>query len=170
MANVETNPRIRTVGEAFDFVRIPGLMDDLVDIVGSAFRKHSIELFSREGASGGPRWAPLSEKYRKRKKRVRPGRKILVFDGTLRSSLSNASAEGNITDWYRGSKGVFLRFGSSNPVGAYHAPGQYHNPNLPIRDPIQRTDGQIAQYRKLIGQVMTPYVVRAIRDRAALGA
>lgn len=44
--------------------------------------------FDKQGAYYGALWSPLSPKYGAWKARVRPGKPILEFDGTLRESLT----------------------------------------------------------------------------------
>lgn len=45
--------------------------------------------FETEGEFAGSRWAPLSPAYAAWKSKVRPGKSLLVFDGTMRRAASN---------------------------------------------------------------------------------
>lgn len=44
--------------------------------------------FDKQGAYYGSSWSPLTPKYARWKAKVRPGKKILEFDGLLRESLT----------------------------------------------------------------------------------
>jgi phage gpG-like protein len=129
-------------------------MQVLLTRTDSKFRSDMQEQFKTEGASGGSKWPPLSEKYRKRKQRKRPGRKILVWDGTLRDSLTTTQGD-HVRRWFRVAKGYFIRLGTQNSLAAYHGPGTYHNDRLPVRDPMQMTDVQQGGLINIIREYLT---------------
>lgn len=52
-------------------------------------RKIFLAQFGGEGVGKSGKWQKLSKKYKKFKSRARPGRKILVFDGTLRGAMTD---------------------------------------------------------------------------------
>lgn len=62
---------------------------------GEVFRERTDRQFRSEGALLGG-WAALVPWYEAYKERVRPGRRILVFDGDLRRSMVEPGAEHNI--------------------------------------------------------------------------
>lgn len=89
--------------------------------------EHAGAFHAQKQAGTSDKWAPLSDKYRAYKDRVRPGRKILVFDGDLRDSLTKAD---------RGVRVVepgFMVFGSDIDYAKYHMTG---TPNMPARPPL----------------------------------
>ena len=79
---VETNPRIRTLGEMFKLDQKD--MDAILLVVDSRFRKNERTLFATEGSSGGEKWPPLK---RKRSPKRFAGKKIMQRTGRLRRSL-----------------------------------------------------------------------------------
>lgn len=79
--------------------------------------------FNAEGKHYGPGWASLSPGYQRWKAKRRPGRKILVFDGTLKAAAAPSSARGfNI---YRVSnKGMEVGVSDAmTPHAKYHQDG-----------------------------------------------
>lgn len=88
--------------------------------------------FQTEGRHYGPGWASLSPGYRAWKMKRRPGRKILVFDGDLRSAAAPATARGfdiyKVTD-RRMEVGVS---DAMTPHAKYHQNGTKHMPARPV--------------------------------------
>jgi len=70
-----------------------GLDSDIQDFrpyfreLGKELRVYFIRQFAREGVGRAGTWKPLTKRYLDRKMVERPGRKILVYDGTLRRAL-----------------------------------------------------------------------------------
>jgi len=119
------------------------IWDDIYD----DFRKGGEKLFGSEGkggSRGNAKWRKLSTPYAAYKARVRPGRKILVFDGNLKSSLTQKGASGAI---YQKSK-LSLTMGSSIPYALYHQTGTRRG--LPKRPPIDLSNAQKNRWLKLI--------------------
>jgi phage gpG-like protein len=80
--------------------------------------------FKEEGTVETGKWAPLSKDYGRWKARVRPGRKLLVFDGDLKRSMTVPG------------KGIYIvrstsmTVGTSVPYAIYHQKG---TPTMPAR-------------------------------------
>lgn len=161
-ASVFVNPRIKTLGQA---VRTDAQFMSQVRVrVDEEFRANEKRLFSSEGNSGGPRWAPLSPEYAKRKAGLRrrdlrqsrlqrglgfrrritiAGRTILVLGGSMRDSFTQPSSRNHISRVV----GRTIELGSSDPLAHYHFAGEGR---LPRRDPIQHTDEQKRGYLKTV--------------------
>ena len=90
------------------------------------------KFFNRQfaGQGVGPRgghWQQLSTKYAERKRRLRPGRKVLQFDGTLRRALVRKSGPNALRIITRDQ----FAFGTTGvPYASYH---QYGTSKLPRR-------------------------------------
>jgi phage gpG-like protein len=80
--------------------------------------------FREEGSVETGKWSPLSPLYGRWKARVRPGRKLLVFDGDLKRSMTVPG------------KGIYIvrsnsmTVGTSVPYAIYHQKG---TPTMPAR-------------------------------------
>lgn len=168
MAIVRLNPRITTSHQAMDLRFNHAATDAVVKAINGAFRRHSAALFKTEGADGGTRWPALSAAYKKRKAKLRPGRKILVFDGELRRAMTMVNHPETIATWYPGPKGIVVKLGTQNAKAAWHGDTTQHNPVLPVRSVVQRSDSQVAEYRRLAVEAMRPHLIRALRDRMAV--
>lgn len=89
------------------------------------------EHFDSEGGGGrAGAWAPLSPAYARWKAGRYPGRPILVAEGTLRSSLVDEGATGQIVRAAADS----LVFGTSDPTAIYHQMGTSRMPKRPPLD------------------------------------
>lgn len=87
-------------------------------------------VFSNEGTAETGKWSPLSPRYGAWKARVRPGRKILVFDGDLREAFT--SMEHGVTEiWNKG-----MVVGAYDPIAGYH---QHGTPIMPARPILGRS-------------------------------
>lgn len=111
------------------------VLDRFRDNVGDAqpafeaMAKYQVEVvnkrqFNQQGTPETGSWAPLSPPYARWKARVRPGRKILVFDGDLKKSMTVAG-EGifEVTDF-----GFVV--GTALDYATYHQNG---TPSMPAR-------------------------------------
>lgn len=133
--------------------------------VAKLFWKHEKQLFGTEGrgrsSSPWPRWAPLSERYKLRKQRVRPGRPILVFDGALRRAATGG--QGSVEKIGKRAMLVGIRPGTE--VARYamaHATG-VPSRNLPQRPPV-RFDGNVQKpntFGKAVQQIFQSHLVLA---------
>jgi phage gpG-like protein len=154
------NPRVRDLESLF---RLDGGdMQRITERVDTTFRKQSSQVFATEGSAGGERWEPLSPGYAKSKQKKFPGRKILQRKGKLRRSLVNKGAD-HVAFGYTEPQPT-VEVGTADPVAAYHAPGRFHNPNLPVRDPIQRTPAQrIEMSERMKDYIVTVKLPRLLR-------
>ena len=150
---------------------------DVVDDWRPAFRdieklfyRHERELFATSGRGKSsqrwPKWEKLSKRYGAYKKRVRPGRPILTFDGALRRAASGGS--GSIRRVRRDSLLLGIQPGTDLAVIARaHATG-VRGPSggwrLPPRPPI-RFDGDVTKRGTSFGwavmQIMQSHMVLA---------
>lgn len=161
---VRVSDRVRNLSTLFDFT--PREASAALESFDAVVRKYETELFASEGITGGTYWAPLSEAYAKRKKKRRPGRKILVYDGDLRRSLTNLNNPEHVATYAKQPNGNWiLRSGATNQVGRYHLEG---SPTLPVRKPMSFTAGQIENMRRVIASRLLPFVKQ--RFRALAGA
>jgi hypothetical protein len=150
---------------------------DTIDDWRPAFREieklfyaHERNLFRTIGKGRSrdqwPQWEALSDRgprggYKAYKKRVRPGRPILVFDGTLRRAATGGSGaiKGRITK-----TSMLVGINPNSPagvVGRAHATG---NParNLPARPPIRfdpDTQRRGVSFGYAVSQIVQSYLV-----------
>jgi len=143
------NPRLRNLDEVLmpqkeTIERAVRVADRL------AFVPSRKSVFATEGAVSGNKWKPLSDRYAKWKKKVRPDKKILVFDGGLKSSLTQAGSDEHVAVSYRTGRDWVMKWGTSNRLAAYHGNTSLHNPRLPVRDPMTFSE---QQENKMVGAV-----------------
>lgn len=164
-ARIEVNPRLRELPQVAKLDM--GDMKRLADAIDSRFVTNERALFASEGASGGERWAPLSPDYAEAKRRRFPGRKILARTGRLRRSLTQKGDPEHVAV-YRLAPRPVVEVGTEVEVGAYHAPGPLHNPNLPVRDPLQHTPQQERDYFEVVRDYLVNVkLARVVRVLAA---
>lgn len=162
--SVQMNPRIKQLPEIF-MASFLQAMPRATESADAIFREHQVQQFATEGTSGGAKWQSLSAPYEKRKRKFRPGRKILVWDGPLRESLVNRNPE-HISGWYKDAGGKFwITLGSKNRVGPYHEAG---GGRLPRRSMLQMTRPQENRLLTVISRTLAPFAARAIRDSVVL--
>ena len=102
---------------------------------------------------GSGQYPPLSERYKKRKSRIRPAASILVFDGDLRDSIV-----GNTEDSILKITNKTAIVGTSVPYAKFHDKGfsgtvkrknsKSYNLNLPQRKPLFLTSKMVEQILK----------------------
>lgn len=149
------NPRIKTLDEA---MRLDAQdMRNFEATFDTEFRDQMKSAFSTEGKTGAFGWPPLSPDYAAYKAKKRPGRKMLVFDGNLRRSLTTRNAE-HIAEGQMpvGKRPAVVSLGTRNPLAAYHGISPYRNKNLPVRDALETatTQASLAKYTKLARLVL----------------
>jgi len=146
------NPRLKSLDEAMR-LQVPELKT-MTGQVDYRFRENEKALFRSQGASGGNPWPPLSEKYRKWKKKAFPGRKIMALTGKTRKSLTTKGA-GHIARGIGSGSRVRIVVGTSHRTPAYHIDDSpLKNPNVPERDTLQTTETQYKQYRNIIHEYL----------------
>lgn len=107
-----------------------------LNVIGIGYRKEVGAIFGKKQARGeGDKWAPLSDNpegngYASFKARKYPGAPLLVRTGTLRSSMTEEGASGNITLISKAS----ATFGTSISYGIYHDSDEPRKSNLPRRN------------------------------------
>ncbi len=103
----------------------------VLNVIGVGYRKEVALIFShQQERNEGLKWAPLSEQYAQWKEKHFPGQPILVRTGTLRSSMTELGAEGNITIISK----TGAVFGSSISYGIYHDADGPRSGRLPRRN------------------------------------
>ncbi len=181
------DPRIRTMASALQMS--DAMLAACQREVGNKFRSNMRRLFQTQGASAQSRWAPWSEAYERRRRRLhgeivelrkrekaaglrRPTRgvnapqlKILWLTGDLRASLTDPKNALHIDERIRVSadRGT-LRFGTKDPKAAWHGPGPDHNPILPVRDPIAHDEGQLHEYYTITAKTLWPFLATVLRN------
>lgn len=101
--------------------------------------------FTTQGGSAGSVWAPLSPRYREWKKKARPGRRILVFDGDMRDRYTMPSNANHIREFVRP---FTYRFGVASEKAWRHETGTgVGKQRLPRRSVLHKTSDDIRQFR-----------------------
>ncbi len=159
---VSVNPRVQSLSDLATLSTQD--MATLTTRMDSTFRAHETALFATEGASGGSKWADLSEDYAEQKKRKFPGRKILQRTGRMRRSLAAGGDEHVATYALQPSATVTL--GTEVETASYHT-GRLKSPRMPERDPLQHTPEQERKYLQIaadyIAKVKLPRLLRALQ-------
>ena len=166
MVRVTMGPAIASLPQTFEIdARALEVAGRIVD---EQFRFMMSGLYESEGATGGPRWAPLSPSYLKQKARKWGGIKgqrdrllsdakllpraymsgafrpmlgefkILQLTRRLRMSLTSRNGD-HVLEAGRGANGPHIVLGTKVPYAAAHWQG---GTKLPRRNPIQRTPEQ----------------------------
>ena len=113
---LETNEEVKKRANA------PFRLTDSGKLLAKDFQTHVAQTFRKRGR---PKWAPLTDNppgygYASYKRRVRPGRSLLVFDGDLKKSLTgNNKSKG----WLYNARSRRLVMGSRVPYAEYHQDG-----------------------------------------------
>jgi phage gpG-like protein len=142
---VDVKRRVLTMKEAFALQ--PAEMKVMGRRADNLFRVNMKQQFKSEGDSGGEKFQRLSEPYRRWKKRHYPGRKILSLTGKLRKSLTQTKSTNPQHVLFQTTQPrPTITMGTRNRLAAYHGPGRFHNPNLPMRDALQHTETQERAY------------------------
>lgn len=90
---------------------------------------------------GNGRYQPLSPRYKKRKKRIKPGAPILVFSGRLRDSII-----GSTKDSVLEIGNAFVRIGTKLPYAKFLDEGTN---KMPVRKPLFLTTKMVEQMIKI---------------------
>ena len=161
-STVRVNPKVKTLAEAFELQ--PAEMKRITIQVDYAFRAQEKKVFASSGSAGGSKFAPLSARYAKWKKRNYPGRKILSLTGGLRKSLSTKTS-GHVARSTTTPRAT-ITVGTRNILAAYHGPGQLHNPRMPERDALQHRPQDEQKYIDIAAEyflkVKLPRVARTL--------
>jgi hypothetical protein len=142
--NPEVFKRLRTKAEAL--IVSPGDFAGPVLVrLGQVHRRQEKAIFASQGAAGGSgRWPKLSPGYAKWKKRVFPGRKILVLSGEMKERFTVPSRPEYVQRFTSsGQSGGVFSFGAIDEVAVKH----YRGIKLPVRDMITKTAAQITELR-----------------------
>jgi phage gpG-like protein len=128
------------------FSRLDASFDDLTPIwpaVRDEFWQIESEQFASEGSKGGSgAWKQLSQRYKIRKEKRYPGKKILEASGDLRASLT-----GNAAGTYYEANDKQIAVGTTIPYARYHHRGEG---KLPKREVISFSETQKRRMMKTI--------------------
>jgi len=127
----------------------------------AVYRAREKRLFASEGAdSDQTPWPELSEAYKKRKTRERPGKKILVWDGNMREAFTTKSPN-HIAYAYNLGKGWIISLGAHGP--SWWEAHQKGLPPMPKRDPQQSGLQLNTTIQRAIQRAILPAIQRAGR-------
>lgn len=97
-----------------------GVPHEVLDEIGGFHALQLEQVFASEGGkTKGGHWRELSERYRVRKERLRPGRKILRWDGPLEDAFRFLSNEHHVLKI----EGGLLKSGADHFLGPIHHEG-----------------------------------------------
>jgi hypothetical protein len=100
--------------------------------------------FTTEGVSTGSAWKPLSKGYAAWKRRVKPGRRILVFSGDMRDRFTLPASANHIREWVR--PWTYL-FGVASTKAWRHETGTGEGKQvLPRRSVLAKTAADLKQF------------------------
>lgn len=117
------------------------------DLIYDDFLAEVKAQFESEGAHGGGRWAPLSERYARWKQKHYPGKPILERTGDLKKSLTERGAPGAV---FR-SEPRALTMGTDVPYAIYHQTGTR---KMPARQEIRLTSHFKIEAMRLIQEYL----------------
>jgi len=111
--------------------------------------------YTTQGASTGAAWKPLSERYRQYKRKARPGRKILVFNGETRERFTMPTNPNHIREYV---KPFTYRFGVASEKAWRAETGTGEGRQvLPRRSVLDKT---AADYSQFVEALRTFYLKR----------
>lgn len=111
------------------------------NVLADRFAKAEARQFRSEGAYGSGGWAPLSARYGAWKARVRPGRRILEFDGTLRRQLTERPFGVEVIEDDR------MILGTALPYAQFHTTG---TGTMPPRPPVELSEYERREWVKVM--------------------
>lgn len=146
--------------------------------IADAIRSHHAKHLATSGAWTGPRFAPLSPRYRRDKDRKWPGRPVLTRTGAMLAALADRRSVGHAEAVTSSSVAVGIdpTATTSDPtkgrgrvrIAAYAAAHQTGNARLPARPPVRAdlsaTPGSLGH---AVRQILQVRVISARRE--ALG-
>lgn len=146
MAGVNIQIDDRAVREALERLARTGAdLSAPLAVIGEKLLRSHKDRFDRQQDPEGKPWAPLSEKYRARKKRNQG--KILVLDSYLKDLLRYQVEAG----------GTQLRLGTDRIYGATHQLGDPKR-NIPARPFLGLSESD----RRMVVDVLNKYLARAL--------
>jgi hypothetical protein len=187
--NREAFQRLRTVADA---LRIsPGdVRGPILVRLGQKHREQMKRNFATEGATTkGGKWAPLNERYAKRKRRAFPRQRMLQLSGEMKRRFSERQDQHYIQEVVEATDSRWrFRFGAYDDVAAAHFHGEPDRaaprvlatrraaassrvfggraPRLPKRDMVTKSDEQVRELRRVVviwyNKERVPQVLRAM--------
>lgn len=142
-ANPQEFQRLRVGLQAFE-VTDTDLKTVVLRRLGQVHRKQEERIFAAEGAAGrSGKWAALSPAYAAAKRKLFPGRKILVRTGVMKEAFIRATNPDYVQRYVK----PLMQFGARSRVATYHDTG---TSTMPRRDPVGKTETQLEQLREAI--------------------
>jgi len=165
---ITENPRLKKLDQVFDLTGLE--VREMIRVGGIEYAKQSVQVFATEGRASGRKWRRLTDEYARRKRARWGRRKILVASGDLRHGLTRRSSDDFIARAYIRNKRLRAQFGTFNPLALYHGDFDEHNPNLPIRDPVRRSQIQTdVLVKRILKDVVEPGIARGFRVMSSVG-
>lgn len=131
---------------------------EVLPVVDSAYRAREVLVFSNEGENTDRYpWPELSEPYRRYKKRMRPGRKILVWDGNMRAAFTTTNTDHVAYAFAIQGRWTLLIGGRGPSWWRSHAEGI---PPMPKRDPQQSGPLLYREMQAAIRRALIPRINR----------
>ena len=139
-AHPEAFQRIRVGLQAFA-VTDRDLQTHVLTRLGQIHRKQESAIFATQGAEGRTgRWAALAPGYAAWKAKHFPGKKILVRKGAMKEAFLRVRNPDYVQRYIK----PLMQFGARSAVAGFHFIG---TGRMPRRDPVSKTEGQIAEMR-----------------------
>lgn len=132
--------RVRSAADLLT-ITLGDLQGPILTRVAQVHRSQERRIFASEGTEGRfGRWPALSPDYAKRKKKLRPGRKILVWSGDMKDRFITPSRPENVEEFVPRGLGGTFRLGAVSEIAGYHFRG---GSSLPMRDMVTKTREQV---------------------------
>jgi hypothetical protein len=116
------------------------------------------QAFTTEGATSGSRWPDLSPRYAAWKRKVRPGRKILVFSGDTRERFLMPTNSAHVRQFI---PPFTYRFGAASEKAWRHEYGVGEGKQrLPVRSVVRKTANDIKSFQR----VLATFYIKRLRQ------
>ena len=128
-------------------------------LVGDVDAKQNVESFSTEGGKSGEKWSALSEPYATVKRRKVGRKKILVYGGQMRQSLTTRAHSDRIVRM----TGNVIELGTRHHLARYHQDGTQR---MPSRPPVRKSARQVHNLKLAIAKGVVSTAARIARGTA----
>jgi hypothetical protein len=118
--------------------------------------KQNVAAFTSQGVKTGRKWAALSPAYAKVKRKMRPRKGILVWDGNLRRSLAEVSDPAHIVRM----QGRIISLGTRHKLARWHQDG---TGRMPARPPVRKSPTQVNQLKIAIAKGLVSQMAMTCR-------
>lgn len=125
-------------------------------LIGQVFADAQRDQFETEGRHYGPGWVRLTPKYKQYKERIRPGLRILQFDGDLEDAAAPGIAE-EFPVYLLGGRRIEVGLSDADvPYAKYHQNGTSKMAARPVMGDPTRED------RKKITKVLHTHLMKGV--------